>query len=70
MTILQNRHSPYLDCSGRPQLRTSVVAFLDLLGFSHASTSSATLAESQQLLDNISAAINDSRGLCATILSE
>ena len=56
MTTLQNRDSPYLDSSGRPRLRASLVAFLDLLGFSHASTSNTTLAESQQLLDNISTA--------------
>ena len=56
MTTLQNRDSPYLDSSGRPQLCASVVAFIDLLGFLHASTSSTTLAESQQLFDNISTA--------------
>ena len=51
----------YLDEAGRPRLRTSIVAFLDILGFSQASTSCATIDEAQRLLDKIAAAIDDSR---------
>lgn len=53
--------SPYIDDSQRPRLRPSIAAFLDVLGFSHYSTVSATLEESQQLLDQIHSAIRDSR---------
>jgi hypothetical protein len=48
-----------LDEAGRPRLRQSIVAFIDILGFSHASTTN--LDESQQVLDKIFAAIEDSR---------
>jgi hypothetical protein len=58
---LKKTSTPYLDASGRPQLRDSIVAFLDLLGFSEASTASAPLADSQHLLDKIVVAIEDSR---------
>jgi hypothetical protein len=51
----------YLDEAGRPRLRTSIVAFLDILGFSQASTSCATTEDAQCLLDKIAAAIDDSR---------
>jgi hypothetical protein len=51
----------YLDAQGRPQLRHSLVAFIDILGFSHIATSCATMEEAQQLLDKIAAAIDDSR---------
>lgn len=51
----------YVDESGQPRLRQSVTGFIDVLGFSHISTVAATLEESQQILDKISAAISDSR---------
>ncbi len=51
----------YLDHSGRPRLRESIVAFIDVLGFSEFSTSSPTLEDSQLVLDKIAAAIDDSR---------
>jgi hypothetical protein len=53
--------SPFLDQAGRPRLRTSIVAFLDILGFSQASTSCATAEDAQRLLDKIATAIDDSR---------
>ena len=51
----------YLDETGRPLLRESVVAFFDILGFSEASTSSKAAIDSQHVLDKIVAAIEDSR---------
>ena len=51
----------YLDELGRPRIRTSIVAFIDILGFSQASMSCATIEESQRLLDKIAIAIEDSR---------
>jgi hypothetical protein len=51
----------YLDETGRPQLRESVVAFIDILGFSNFATSCSTIEDSQRLLDKIAAAIDDSR---------
>jgi len=52
----------YVDDSGRPQLRDSIVAFIDILGFSQMSTSTVTREDSQRLLDRIAVAIDDSRG--------
>jgi hypothetical protein len=51
----------YVDESGRPRLRESIVAFIDILGFSESSTSRPKMADSQQVLDKIAAAIDDSR---------
>jgi hypothetical protein len=51
----------YLDKAGRPRLRQSIVAFIDVLGFSHISTSCRTMEDSQHVLDKIAAAIDDSR---------
>jgi hypothetical protein len=51
----------YLDAERRPRLRPSVIAFFDVLGYSHASTSCATDADAQRLLDRVVAAIDDSR---------
>jgi hypothetical protein len=51
----------YLDDTGRPLLRDSIVAFIDILGFSNIATSCAKLEDSQRLLDKIAAAIDDSR---------
>src|SRR3954451_22751564 len=54
--------SAYLDNAGRPQLRTSIVAFIDILGFSEIATSRTSVEDSQRILDKIVAAIDDSRG--------
>jgi hypothetical protein len=51
----------YLDDAGGPRLRESLVAFFDILGFSDASTSNSDAVTSQRTLDNIVAAIHDSR---------
>jgi hypothetical protein len=51
----------YIDEAGRPRLRQSIVAFIDVLGFSHIATSCATIESSQRILDKIAAAIDDSR---------
>jgi hypothetical protein len=51
----------YSDDKGRPQLRQSIVAFIDVLGFSHIATSSPSVEHSQRILDKIAAAIDDSR---------
>jgi hypothetical protein len=51
----------YLDEAGRPRLRQSIVAFIDILGFSQMSTSSVAVADLQRILDKIAAAIDDSR---------
>jgi len=53
--------SPYVDVAGKPLLRSSVTGFLDVLGFSHMSTTAVTLEDSQQILERIVAAINGSR---------
>jgi hypothetical protein len=53
--------SVYVDEAGRPRLRDSIVAFFDILGFSHIATSCATMDESQQVLERIADAIEDSR---------
>jgi hypothetical protein len=52
---------PYLDDSERPFLRPSITGFLDVLGFSQLSTVSSSLVESQQLLNQVAAAMTDSR---------
>lgn len=52
---------PYLDATGRPRLLDSVVAFLDLLGFSQMSTETSDREMSQKTLDRIVGAIEDSR---------
>jgi hypothetical protein len=51
----------YLDEAGRPRLRQSIVAFIDVLGFSNISTSCPTMEDSQRVLDKIAAAIEESR---------
>jgi hypothetical protein len=53
--------SAYLDDLGRPRLRTSVVAFVDVLGFSNLSTSKSKPEDAQRTLSLIAAAIDDSR---------
>src|SRR5215208_8326572 len=59
----------YVDAADRPQLRDSIVAFIDILGFSEMSTTSASLEESQRILDRISAAIDDSRDFVRQAIS-
>jgi hypothetical protein len=51
----------YLDKAGRPRLRQSIVAFIDILGFSQSSMSCTSVEDAQRLLDKIAAAIDDSR---------
>lgn len=58
---MSESNTAYLDLNGRPQLRRSIVAFIDVLGFSHIATSCTTAEESQSVLDKIAAAIDDSR---------
>jgi hypothetical protein len=53
--------SAYVDDSGRPVLRPSITGFLDVLGFSQLSTTSSSLVESQKHLNQVAAAIGDSR---------
>ena len=51
----------YLDEAGRPRLRQSIVAFIDILGFSNIATSRTAIEDSQSLLNKIAAAIDDAR---------
>lgn len=60
----------YLDGAGKPQLRRSVIAFFDLLGFSQISTSTASPDDAQRLLDKIVSAIEDSRGFVRQSLGD
>jgi hypothetical protein len=53
--------SIYVDDAGRPVLRNSIVAFLDILGFSQASTACQSIEDSQHVLDKIVSAMVDSR---------
>jgi|GEM_PF-1697816 len=53
--------SAYLDPAGRARLRVSIVAFLDILGFSQSIRTSSEHGDDQVLVDRILAAINDSR---------
>jgi hypothetical protein len=62
--------SAYIDEAGRPRLRLSSVAFIDILGFSQALTSCATMEGSQRLLDKIAAAIDDSRDFARQTISD
>jgi hypothetical protein len=59
----------YVDAAGRPRLRDSIVAFIDILGFSEMSTTYASVEESQRILDRISAAIDDSRDFVRQAIS-
>jgi hypothetical protein len=59
----------YVDATGRPRLRDSIVAFIDILGFSEMSTTSASVEESQRILDRISTAIDDSRDFVRQAIS-
>jgi hypothetical protein len=61
MQIMLQSPTAYLDKDGRPRLRQSIVAFIDILGFSQSSTSCTSIEDAQHLLDRIAAAIDDSR---------
>lgn len=58
MTTVQ---SGYVDENGRARLRSSIVGFIDLLGFSQLVTSTERKEDSQKLLDMIVDSIRDSR---------
>jgi hypothetical protein len=60
----------YIDDSGRPQLRQSIVAFIDVLGFSQIATSCPAIEDSQRVLDKIAAAIDDSRDFVRQIIPD
>ncbi len=53
--------SPYCDATGQPRLRMSIAGFIDMLGFSQMSMTTASSDELQRLLERIYAAIEDSR---------
>lgn len=53
--------SGYLDASGHPRLRSSIVGFLDIMGFSQAIQNARSLDDAQVLVDRIVAALNDAR---------
>jgi hypothetical protein len=61
MPIMPQSPTAYLDKAGRPRLRESIVAFIDILGFSQSSISCTSIEDAQHLLDKIAAAIDDSR---------
>jgi len=60
----------YLDAEGKPLLRESVVAFVDVLGFSQMTVANPTLVDAQQILNKIAAAIEDSRLFARQVASE
>ena len=53
--------SGYLDEGGHPRLRSSIVGFLDIMGFSQAIQGARTLDEAQLLVDRIVASLDDAR---------
>jgi hypothetical protein len=60
----------YVDEARRPRLRQSIVAFIDILGFSQSSMSCTSLDDAQRLLDKIAAAIDDSRSFVRDYIPE
>jgi len=58
---VSHRWKPYLDGQGKPRLRDSMVAFLDVLGFSQMAMAHSGLEDGQRMLSTISTAIDDSR---------
>jgi len=62
--------SAYIDSAGKPQLRPSIVGFLDLLGFSQRVMTASLSGDSQQLLDLIAGAIRDSRSFVRQVMAE
>ncbi len=61
--------SAYLDESGRPRLRESITAFLDVLGFSHTVVVAAESRQSQKCLDSIASAVDDARAFVRESMS-
>src|SRR5688572_13888830 len=59
--VMPESPTAYLDKAARPRLRQSIVAFIDILGFSQSSMSCTSIDEAQRLLDKIADAIDDSR---------
>jgi hypothetical protein len=55
------RDLAYVDETGHARLRQSIVAFIDILGFSQSIRTTAEKDDSQLLVDRILAAMNDSR---------
>src|SRR6478736_5578455 len=53
--------SGFLDDTGHPRLRSSIVGFLDIMGFSQAIQNSTSREDSQVLIDRIVASLNDAR---------
>src|SRR5690348_12239433 len=62
--------SAYTDETGHAKLRMSIVAFLDILGFSQSIRNTAEHGDPQLLVDRILAAINDSRQYVRQSFSE
>jgi len=60
----------YLDGDGQPQLRPSIVGFLDIMGFSQAIQNSRAPQDAQVLVDRIVSALNDARGYVRRSLAE
>ena len=53
--------SGYVNGDGHPQLRLSIVGFLDIMGFSQAIQNAARQADAQHLVDRIVTALTDAR---------
>src|SRR5688572_19362722 len=53
--------SGYINDHGHPQLRPSIVGFLDIMGFSQAIQNASQQADAQHLVDRIVAALHDAR---------
>lgn len=56
---MRSTQSPYHDREGSPRLRQSITGFIDVLGFSEASTTASAAAEA--VLQKVAGAINDAR---------
>jgi hypothetical protein len=67
---MNGTRSAYIDSEGKPLLRHSVSGFLDVLGFSHLSIRSTDRAETQHTLDQVAAAIRDSRNFARDALGD
>lgn len=63
-------NTAYLDEQGSPRIRRSVVAFIDMLGFSNMSIASHDADASQHLLEKIAAAVEDSRRYVRETMAE
>jgi hypothetical protein len=60
----------YLDERGRPRIRESITAFLDVLGFSHNVMAAAKAGQSQQCLDSIFESLNEARAFVRGSMSQ